>query len=120
MNFISQFGNYFNNLFANNEKYFFNSQNSRIVGTEGAVYLDVEQPYKIFNENPSVNQVIRKKSAMFSNMELKLVDREGNVITDANFDNFINNINIYISLTFCFHFTLGICSILCNILFLSE
>ena len=95
MNFISQFGSYFNNLFANNEKYFFNSQNSRIVGTEGAVYLDVEQPYKIFNENPSVNQVIRKKSAMFSNMELKLVDREGNVITDANFDNFINNINIY-------------------------
>ena len=95
MNFISQFGNYFNNLFANNEKYFFNSQNSRIVGTEGAVYLDVEQPYKIFNENPSVNQVIRKKSAMFSNMELKLVDKEGNVITDANFDNFINNINIY-------------------------
>ena len=95
MNFISQFGNYFNNLFANNEKYFFNSQNSRIVGTEGAVYLDVEQPYKIFNENPSVNQVIRKKSAMFSNMELKLVDKEGNVINDANFDNFINNINIY-------------------------
>lgn len=95
MNFISQFGNYFNNLFANNEKYFFNSQNSRIVGTEGAVYLDVEQPYKIFNENPSVNQVIRKKSAMFSNMELKLVDKEGNVISDSNFDNFINNINIY-------------------------
>ena len=95
MNFISQFGNYFNNLFANNEKYFFNSQNSRIIGTEGAVYLDVEQPYKIFNENPSVNQVIRKKSAMFSNMELKLVDKEGNVITDPIFDNFINNINIY-------------------------
>lgn len=95
MNFISQFGNYFTNMFGNNERYFFNSQNSRIVGTEGAVYLDVEQPYKIFNENPSVNQVIRKKSAMFSNMELKLVDKEGNIINDANFDNFINNINIY-------------------------
>ena len=95
MNFISQFGNYFANMFGNNERYFFNSQNSRIVGTEGAVYLDVEQPYKIFNENPSINQVIRKKSAMFSNMELKLVDKEGNIINDVNFDNFINNINIY-------------------------
>jgi len=95
MNFISQFGTFINGFFGGNEKYFFNANNSRVVGTEGAVYLDVDQPYKIFNENPSVNQVIRKKSAMFSNMELKLVDKEGNVITDANFDNFINNINIY-------------------------
>ena len=95
MNFISQFGTLINGFFGGNEKYFFNANNSRVVGTEGAVYLDVDQPYKIFNENPSVNQVIRKKSAMFSNMELRLVDRDNNVIQDNEFDNFINNINIY-------------------------
>ena len=62
----------------NTEKRFFNPANTMRLGTKGAVYLDVDAPYKIFNENPQVNQVIRKKSAMFANGIFRLKDMDGN------------------------------------------
>lgn len=100
MTITTAFGNIFSNitnLLGFNTDYFFESQ-SRLIGQKGAIYLDIEEPYKIFNENPSVNQVIRKKSNMFANMELKLVDKNGELIEDADFQTFFSNPNIYQSL----------------------
>ena len=99
MNIITTFGTYFTNLlgFRTSDKLFFQSQ-SQVLGQRGAIYLDVQKPYEIYNENPSINQVINKKASMFSNMELQLVDKDGNIVDDKDFNQFINHPNILQSL----------------------
>lgn len=76
-----------------NYKGFFQRNYSSRLGTKGAIYLDVEVPYKIFNEIPQINQVIRKKSSMFANMVLKLVDKEGNQVDNPKLYTLLENPN---------------------------
>jgi HK97 family phage portal protein len=98
MKLVTAFGNFFTDLFNyNSEKMFFTSQ-SKIIGQKGAVYIDVDKPYEIFNENPSINQVINKKASMFSNMELKLTDSDNNIVDDSEFYKLFQNPNIFQSL----------------------
>ncbi len=98
MKLVTAFGNFFTDLFNyNSEKMFFTSQ-SKIIGQKGAVYIDVDKPYEIFNENPSINQVINKKASMFSNMELKLTDKDNNIIDDKDLLKLFQNPNIFQSL----------------------
>lgn len=54
------------------EKNFFKGVNFQRYGVKGAVYIDTQAPYKIFNENPSVNLVWKRKADMFSNGKFKL------------------------------------------------
>ncbi len=75
------------------EKSFFRSSNSYRVGQTGAIYLPVDAPKKIFDENPQVNQVVRKKSAMFANMNLILKDKEGNIVEDSELKKLLENPN---------------------------
>lgn len=75
------------------DKHFYQSRNNYRIGQSGAVYLDVEVPKKIFDELPQVNQVIRKKSAMFANMNLMLVDKDGNKVDDPELMKLLENPN---------------------------
>lgn len=95
MNLITAFGTYFTNLlgFKNSDKLFFQS-NSKILGQKGAIYIDIEKPYEIYNENPSINLVVNKKASMFSNMELKLVDKNNKEIIDNDFLMLVSKPNI--------------------------
>lgn len=68
---------------------------SYLVGQKGAVWLTVDEPYKLYNCIPQLKNIISKKAMMFSNMSLKLVNKStGEVIDDKEFYNFINNPNV--------------------------
>ncbi len=75
------------------DKYFFSTTNSYRIGQSGPVYLDTAAPKKIFDELPQVNQVIRKKSAMFANMKLVLVDKDGKKVEDPELYKLLENPN---------------------------
>lgn len=91
MNFIS---NGLNWLFGRNTwKQFFSGFNSYRLGSKGAVYLDTDAPYQLYNSIPQLQQVVRKKALMFSNMALKLVDKEGNEVKDEDLQKLLNNPN---------------------------
>lgn len=89
-NFFSFFGRLFG---SNNWKYFFETRPSYQLGQKGAIYLDVETPKYIFDTVPQINQVVRKKSAMFANMVIKLVDAEGNEVVDEQLYRLLENPN---------------------------
>lgn len=76
------------------EKGFFQSPSNYRIGQSGPVYIDTANPKKIFDENPQVNQVIRKKSSMFANMNLILVDKDGTQIDDPALMKLLENPNI--------------------------
>jgi phage portal protein BeeE len=67
--------NWFQNLFnpKHAERSFFTNR-VQILGNKGAIYLDTDVPYKLFNEIPELNQVLNKKASMFSNGVFKLQD----------------------------------------------
>lgn len=67
--------NWFSNLFnpKHAERSFFTNR-VQILGSKGAIYLDTDVPYKLFNEIPELNQVLNKKASMFSNGVFKLQD----------------------------------------------
>lgn len=44
------------------------------LGTKGEVWIDVTKPFEVYNTVPQVKTIIDRKAAMFSNMQLKIVD----------------------------------------------
>ena len=70
-NFFHRLGDFFSRK--HSERIFFNSK-SQMIGTSGAVYLDVEVPYRLYNEIAELYQVVNKGAAMFSNGVFKVID----------------------------------------------
>ena len=69
MNFISK-------LFGLNKR-FGRSTFFRLLGYKGEVWIDVDKPYRIYNDIPEVNLVIDRKANMFSNAVV-LIERKSN------------------------------------------
>lgn len=64
------------------------------IGQKGAVWLDTAKPYTLYNSIPQLRKVIDRKSAMFANMELKLINKSnGDAINDNDFEKLIKNPN---------------------------
>jgi HK97 family phage portal protein len=53
-----------------------------ILGQKGAVWINTDKPYELYNSIPQLKTVIDKKASMFSNMELLLRDIETGQIED--------------------------------------
>lgn len=85
--------NWFSNLFnpKHAERSFFTNR-VQILGSKGAIYLDTDVPYKLFNEIPELNQVLNKKASMFSNGVFKLQDiATGQPVNDVELMKLLEN-----------------------------
>lgn len=85
--------NWFQNLFnpRHAERTFFTNR-VQMLGSKGAIYLDTDVPYKLFNEIPELNQVLNKKASMFSNGIFKLEDiNTGQPVNDAELMKLLEN-----------------------------
>lgn len=72
----------------------FGNRANFVIGQKGAVWLDTAKPYKLFNTIPQLKAVINRKSTMFSNMELYVVDiKSGKRIEDKDLDKLLQNPN---------------------------
>jgi HK97 family phage portal protein len=84
------FKSFFNNMFGSKEFYRVNV--NQILGRKDAVWINTEEPYKIFNEVPQVKAAISRLGAMFSNMEIHLV-KDGVKLEDEDFEKLIKKPN---------------------------
>jgi HK97 family phage portal protein len=48
---------------------------TQFLGQKGAVWIDTQKPYELYNNIPQLKAVIDKKASMFSNMEIILQDK---------------------------------------------
>jgi phage portal protein BeeE len=76
-------------------RYYFNSK-PQLLGFKGAVYLDVDAPYDIYQTIPEVRLAVDKKANMFSNVEFKYRNLKTNEITDMPIElqNLLRNPNL--------------------------
>jgi HK97 family phage portal protein len=89
MNLLSKISNLFSN---NDRNIYFNS--SVMLGQKGAVYLDTHKPKLLYDSIPQLNQVIRKKSSMFANMQIKQYDKNGNEVVNDELYRLLENPNV--------------------------
>lgn len=69
-------------------------RSSFLLGQKGAVWIDYAQPYMAYERIPQLKAVVDRKAQMFSNMELKLVNKStGEQVQDKDFDKLIKNPN---------------------------
>lgn len=66
---------------------------SYMLGQKGAVWINVLQPWMHYNEIPALKTVIDRRASMFSNMEILIVDKEGNRVEDPELQKLLNNPN---------------------------
>jgi phage portal protein BeeE len=91
--------NWFQSLFSSwnnkaSEKQFFTNR-VQMLGSTGAIYLDTDVPYKLFNEIPELNQTINKGASMFSNGVFKLQDiATGAEVKDVELFMLLENPNV--------------------------
>lgn len=91
MKLFDYFGNIKNFFYPKN---YINYSSSYLVGQQGAVWVNVDQPSELYNTIPQVKLIVDKKALMFSNMDLKLVDSStGEEVGDEEFNKLINNPN---------------------------
>lgn len=94
MNFIDWTGNIidsFTGLFRRRDGFYVKNY---MIGQKGAAWIPVDKPFELYNCIPELKQVVDKKSLMFSNMELKLINSSTNeLIEDKDFYNLINQPN---------------------------
>ncbi len=68
--------------------------NNYILGQKGPVWIDTNNPYKLYNSVPQLKAVINRKSSMFSNMQLYLIDiKSGKRLEDAELEKLLQNPN---------------------------
>lgn len=80
------FKGFFNGLFGS--KSFYNVTTNHILGKRDAVWIETNEPYKIYNEIPQIKTVISRLGLMFSNMSIHLV-KDGEKVEDVDFQNLI-------------------------------
>lgn len=91
-NFFHRLGDFFSRK--QSERIFFNNK-SEMIGTRGAVYLDTDIPYRLYNEISELNQVINKGASMFSNGVFKVIDiKSGTQIEDVELMKLLENPNV--------------------------
>jgi phage portal protein BeeE len=73
MNIIN---NLLNRFGINTQKSFFRANNTVLLGQQGAVWLDVNTPYTLYNEIPQIKTPVDKIANMASNVEWKLQNTE--------------------------------------------
>lgn len=72
--------------------YFYQPQSTRL-GTKGAVWLDTNTPNDIYNEIAEYKLVVDRGAKLFSNAEVLLTDKEGQIIENESFKKLINKPN---------------------------
>ena len=58
-------------------KYYYRN---RITGQKQAIWIDVADAWKVYCTIPQLNAVINKKAEMLSNVNLQLIDNDGNEV----------------------------------------
>lgn len=85
---------WFNNLFTFGKNSYYVNR-SYLFGQRGEAWIDVNQPYLLYNQIPQLKTVIDKKAKLFSNMDLILVDKESKEkIVDKDLNNLLMNPNV--------------------------
>jgi phage portal protein BeeE len=93
MNFIEKVTGSWKRLFGNNGG--FNWGQTYMLGQKGAVWIDVERPYEVYNTIPQLKTVIDRKASMFSNMDIKLMDlKSGKEIESEELQKLLHNPNV--------------------------
>ena len=69
-----------------------NGNTNYIAGQVGAVLLDTTKPQEIYNSVPQLKAVVDMKAQMFSNMVMKIVDKEGVEVIDLELSKYHKNI----------------------------
>ena len=88
----------FVSLLSSSQKGFFSVYKSNIYGTNQPVWIDTDSPYKLYYEHAELKTCIDKIAKMFSNMEILLVDDEGNELTNDELMEMLQNPNALQSL----------------------
>lgn len=86
-NFISKFRRQDGELYIQREYY------KEIKAEEWTI--DPQDGYNLYYNHPHVQIVLEKLAKMFSNATIKLIDSNGNVVEDKEFDKFIQNPNLF-------------------------
>jgi len=69
-------------------------QPSFMIGQTGAIWMDVQKPYELYNEIPQLKSVVDKKATMFANMEIKLYNvKSGSEVEDKDLQKLLQNPN---------------------------
>ncbi len=64
-----------------------------IMGQKGPVWLNVDQPWIMYNTIPEFKTVVDRKATMFSNMRILLVDKDDKVVDDPKLKQLLDNPN---------------------------
>src|SRR4051812_16634448 len=65
------------------------------LGQKGAIWMDVNKPYWVYETIPQIKTVIDRKALMFSNMDLQLCKVEGDEqIENPDYEKLIQNPNL--------------------------
>lgn len=59
-----------------------NNKNNEMWGAKGAVWVDTDKPFELYLEIPELRTVINKRALMMSSAKPKLIDSDGNIVTD--------------------------------------
>lgn len=96
-NFLQTFQTAIRNLlFRPSDGFYFNTN---IIGSKEPVYIDTDKPYELYNSISELRQVVDKKATMFSNMEIKLVDKQTKeAVEDKELSNLLQNPNVFQSM----------------------
>lgn len=71
-----------------------NGNTNYIAGQAGAVLLDTTKPQEIYNSVPQLKAVVDMKAQMFSNMIMKIVDKDGIEVIDLELSKLLNYPNV--------------------------
>mgnify|MGYP003552277466 FL=1 len=77
----------------NNGNQFFNSRHNFMLGQQGAVWIDTEKPRELYETIAELYNPVNKLAAMFSNAEIKVLDKDGNDVGTTEFYTLIQNPN---------------------------
>lgn len=94
--FWDRFGNAVNNLLGWKKNSWIPFNAAYQLGQKGAVWMDVEKPFVVYETIPQIKTIIDRKAMMFANMDLRLVkaDDSDEVVEDMELKALIENPNI--------------------------
>lgn len=94
--FWDRFGNAVNNLLGWKKNSWIPFNAAYQLGQKGAVWMDVEKPFVVYETIPQIKTIIDRKAMMFANMDLRLVkaDDDEEVVEDMELKVLIENPNI--------------------------
>ena len=74
-------------------KNLFYAKNSYLLGQKGPVFIETDKANAVYQTIPQFKTVIDRKASMFSNMRVKMVDKDGNEVKDDMLTKLLTNPN---------------------------